>query len=75
MGHRDGIIATIALVLSSVAMAGIVYTDAYTHTAQSEARGNHALMQVVRADAAPARSSQLRPATLLSIADVETAQQ
>lgn len=75
MGHRDGIIATIALVLSSVAMAGIVYTDAYSHTAQSEARGNHALMQVVRSDAAPAPSSQVRPVTLLSVATVEIAQQ
>ena len=56
-------------------MAGIVYTDAYTHTAQSEAKGNHALMQVVRSEAAPARSSQLRSVTLLSVADVEANQQ
>ena len=77
MGHRDGIIATIALVLSSVALAGIVYSDAYSQAAQSEAKGNHALMQIVRSGDAPFRAStsQMAPPALLSIAAVETARQ
>ncbi|WP_296002864.1 hypothetical protein [Rugamonas sp.] len=65
--------------MSSLAMAGIVYTDAYTHTAQSEARGSHALTQVVRSDALPAHSSRVQAVTLLSLAAsatvAETAQQ
>lgn len=77
MGHRDGIIATIALALSSVALAGIVYSDAYSQAAQSEAKGNQALMQVVRSDDLPSRTStsQMAPSALLSIASVETARQ
>ena len=75
MGHRDGIIATIALALSSVALAGIVYSDAYSQAAQSEAKGNHALMQIVLSGDAPSRTSQMAPSALLSIATVGTAQQ
>lgn len=45
MGFRHGFIATIAFALSSVALAGIVYTDAYSQAAQAEASGYHALTE------------------------------
>ncbi|MES2260237.1 MAG: hypothetical protein V4724_17085 [Pseudomonadota bacterium] len=39
MAHRDGIFATIALALSSVALAAMLYTDAYSVAAGTEAQG------------------------------------
>ena len=51
MKYRDGIFATIALAVTSVALAGVVYTDAYSQAARSEASGLRALtQQVERAD-------------------------
>ncbi len=47
MGHRNGIFAVLALALSSVALAGMVYTDAYSHAAQAEASGYYALTSEV----------------------------
>lgn len=47
MRHRDGIFAIFALALSSVALAGMVYTDAYSQAAQAEASGYDALAQQV----------------------------
>lgn len=47
MGYRNGIFATIAFALTSVALAGVVYTDAYSSAAQSEANGLHALTEQV----------------------------
>lgn len=47
MKYRDGIFATIALALTSVALAGVVYTDAYSQTAKAEASGLRALIQQV----------------------------
>jgi hypothetical protein len=35
MKYRDGIFATIALALTSLALTGVVYTDAYSQAAQS----------------------------------------
>ena len=53
MGYRNGIFATVALALSSLALAGIVSTDEYAHAAKSEASGLQALTeQVVGVDAA-----------------------
>lgn len=69
MRNLNGIMATIALVLSSAALAGMVYTDQYSQAARSEARGyeavNHALLAC--ADDVPAQT--------LSAADVEPVQQ
>lgn len=45
MGHRNGIFAVLALVASSLALAGMVYTDDYARAAQAEASGYHALTQ------------------------------
>ncbi len=69
MRTLNGIMATIALVLSSAALAGMVYTDQYSHAARIEARGfdalNHALLAC--ADDAALQT--------LSAADVEPVQQ
>jgi hypothetical protein len=52
MKYRDGIFATIALALTSVALAGVVYTDAYSQTAKAEVSGLRALThQVENGDA------------------------
>lgn len=50
MAIRDGFFATIALALSSVALASIVYTDEYSHAAQAEANGYRALALQVSSD-------------------------
>ena len=47
MVYRDGIFAVVALALSSLALAGMVNTDAYTHAAQAEASGVDALVSQV----------------------------
>jgi hypothetical protein len=65
MGYRNGIFATIAFALTSVALAGVVYTDAYSSAAQSEANGLHALTeQVLRGD--DAEVCEVSVPTLLS---------
>ncbi|GJJ01428.1 hypothetical protein RugamoR64_19660 [Duganella rhizosphaerae] len=45
MKYRNGIFATIALALTSVALAGVVYTDAYSQAAKAEATGVRALTE------------------------------
>jgi len=47
MKYRDGIFTTIALALTSVALAGVVYTDAYSQTAKAEVSGFRALTHQV----------------------------
>ena len=47
MTYRDGLFATTALVLSSVALAGILYSDDYSQAAQSEASAYDALFYQV----------------------------
>lgn len=47
MKHRDGIFATIALALSSFALAGMMYTDLYSAAAGTEVRGVNALTHEV----------------------------
>jgi hypothetical protein len=47
MKHRDGIFATLALALGSFALAGMVYTDAYSAAARTEAKGFDALTHEV----------------------------
>ena len=43
MKIRDGIFAIVALGLSTAALAGMLYTDAYSQAAQAEAAGYDAL--------------------------------
>lgn len=54
MTHRDGIVATIALALSTLAMAVVVGSGAYGQAAGREAHGiqalTHAVAQNVSAD-------------------------
>lgn len=54
MTHRDGIVATIALALSTLAMALVVASGAYGQAAGREAHGMqalaHALAHTVSAD-------------------------
>ncbi|OEZ60373.1 hypothetical protein [Duganella sp. HH105] len=50
MKYRDGIFATIALALTSVALAGVVYTDAYSQAASAEASGVRALTEAAAGD-------------------------
>ncbi|MQA21569.1 hypothetical protein [Rugamonas rivuli] len=50
MKYRDGIFATIALALTSVALAGVVYTDAYSQAASAEANGVRALTEAAAGD-------------------------
>ena len=47
MGHRNGSFAVFALVLSALALSAMVYTDAYSQAAQSEASGYSALTHEV----------------------------
>ena len=47
MGHRNGIFAVLALAMSSLALAAMVSTDAYSMAAQSEASGYSALTHEV----------------------------
>jgi hypothetical protein len=46
MKYRDGIFATVAVALTSFALAGVVYTDAYSQTAKAEVSGVRALTEV-----------------------------
>lgn len=50
MKYRDGIFATVALALTSVALAGVVYTDAYSQAASAEASGVRALTEAAAGD-------------------------
>ena len=61
MKHRDGIVATIALALSTLAMAAAVGSGAYGQAAGREAHGIRALADTVAQTAAPenAASAQL----------------
>jgi hypothetical protein len=70
MKYRDAIFATIALALSSVALAGVVYTDAYSHTAKAEVHGVRALTLVASGD-----EIVCDPATMLSSNESGTVQQ
>jgi hypothetical protein len=47
MNNRDTLVATISLALSTLAMAGVIGTGAYTEPAGVEARGVHALSNAV----------------------------
>ena len=47
MGHRNGNFAVFALVVSSLALASMVVTDAYSQAAQAEASGYSALTHEV----------------------------
>lgn len=59
MKHRDGIFATIALTLSSFALAGMMYTDVYSAAAGTEVRGFNALTHEVMGDDMVARADGL----------------
>ncbi|HWW70697.1 MAG TPA: hypothetical protein VN089_12210 [Duganella sp.] len=50
MKYRDGIFATVAIALTSVALAGVVYTDVYSQTAKAEVSGVRALTEVASGD-------------------------
>lgn len=52
-GHRDGIVATIALALSTLAMAAVVGTGAYARGAGMEAHGIQALSNTVACAVCP----------------------
>ncbi len=52
MVYRDALFATIALALSSLAMAAILTTDVYSRAAQAEASGVGALTSQVQGDSA-----------------------
>lgn len=69
MKYRDAIFATIALALTSAALAGVVCTDAYSHAAEAEISGVRALTLVASGDAACA------PANMLSSNESGTVQQ
>lgn len=47
MEYRNVITATLALALSSLALAGAVYSDAYSQAARTEASGYRALTEQV----------------------------
>ncbi|MFC0168485.1 hypothetical protein ACFFKC_10355 [Pseudoduganella danionis] len=66
MKYRDGIISTFALALTSLALAGVVYTDAYSQAAKAEATGVRALTEV----AAGTTLASVEPA-LLAVAPVQ----
>jgi hypothetical protein len=47
MKHRDGIVASVALALSVVVMAGLVASDGYARAAQVESTGYQALFRLL----------------------------
>ena len=53
MTHREGILATMALALSTLAMAAVVGSGAYGQAAGAEAHGIHALVHTVTQAAYP----------------------
>ena len=53
MKHRDGIVATIALALSTLAMAAVVGSGAYAQAAGAEAHGIQALANTVACAVCP----------------------
>ncbi|MYM37819.1 hypothetical protein [Duganella qianjiadongensis] len=67
MKYRDGIFATVALALTSLALASVVYTDAYSQAAKAEASGVRALTEVA---AGTTTLAAAEPA-LLAIAPVQ----
>jgi len=69
MKYRDAIFATIALALTSAALAGVVYTDAYSQPAKAEVSGVRALTQIARGD------TVCDPASMLSSNATDTVQQ
>jgi hypothetical protein len=50
MKYRDGIFSTVALALTSFALAGVVYTDVYSQAAKAEVSGVRALTEVASGD-------------------------
>jgi hypothetical protein len=52
MRHRNGIFTGLAAALSSIVLAGMVYTDDYKQAAQAEASGYDALFRRVAGGAA-----------------------
>ncbi len=77
MEYRNGIFATLALALSSVALAGIVSSDEYARAARSEASGFHALTeQVIGCDTlAGADDAPVMAPAMLSASQPETVRQ
>ena len=51
MKNLDGMFATIAIALTTVALAGVISTDAYLQTAKAEVQGVCALTEVASGDA------------------------
>lgn len=69
MTHKDGIVATIALALSTLAMAGMVGSGAYAQAAGIEARGVQALSNAVIETVCPeAHAARAADAQLLAVA-------
>lgn len=64
MNIRDSIVATVALAISTVAMAAMVGSGAYAQAASAEARGVHALSSVM------AHSLCTDPASVVTLAAV-----
>ncbi len=77
MEYRNAIFATLALALSSVALAGIVSSDEYARAAKSEASGLHALTeQLIGCDAlAGGDATSVMAPALLSASQPETVRQ
>jgi len=70
MTHKDGIVATIALALSTLAMAGVVGSGAYAQAASVEARGVQALSNAVMETVCPAtHGAHAADAQLLAAAE------
>jgi len=67
MAHKDGIVATIALALSTLAMAGVVGSGVYADAAGAEARGvqalSNAMIETVCPDTLAANAQMLAAAT------------
>jgi len=56
MGRRDGVFALLAIALSAVALAGMIYTDEYSSAARAEAHGVSEFTHVVLSDASASMS-------------------
>ncbi|MGV7207320.1 hypothetical protein ACLB1G_05660 [Oxalobacteraceae bacterium A2-2] len=82
MGYRNVLFAALALAVSSLALAGVLHTDAYSQAARSEALGLQALTERLQGEAMICDADQVvqpaaqpaAEATLLSSAVSATVQ-
>lgn len=67
MKNRDGVFATFAVALTTVALAGVITTDAYLQTAKAEVQGVRALTEVASGNVLACADTALLAADHLTV--------